>query len=89
MGNRIFTDFYLSEAAGLHMILNIGHPELAYIEPLRINETGAFVYKLLDSGNSVDEVIKRVSSEYGISEDNAREDVTEFVIKLRDFGVNV
>lgn len=84
-----FAGFYLSEAAGMNNLLNTGHPELPYMEPLRINDTGAFIYKLLDSGSTVEEVIAKVSTEYEISYDTAREDVTEFVKELKAFGVNI
>jgi len=50
----------------------------------RLNETGLFVYRLIQKGLSEKEIACRLSEEYDISSDDSLADVTEFVRELRE-----
>lgn len=46
---------------------------------LTINESGGFVWKLLEKERDFDEIISLLVEEYGISRDEAEEDLTGFL----------
>lgn len=51
-----------------------------------LNETGLFVYRLLDQGQSVKEIARKLSKEYNVGQKEAMTDVTEFVRQLQEKG---
>ncbi len=57
--------------------------DLARSSYLTTNGTGAFLAKLLVTDHSVDDLAAALATEYGITQDEAREDVETFVAELR------
>lgn len=82
-----FEAFYLSKAADMFSLYNIGCPHVPYMEPLRINETGAMIYEKLKDGFSLEQISNYISSTYGVDEKESLQDVRDFADKLIDFGV--
>ncbi len=87
MENDKFTGFVLRHAAGVWNLLDLTHPEIAYKEPLQINDTGAEIWRKLCEGFSVTEIAESFSGAYEISKEEAHADVCEFVNKLKAYGV--
>ena len=50
----------------------------------RLNETGLFVYRLVQKGLSKKEIARRLSKEYDISTNDSLADVIEFVRELKE-----
>jgi hypothetical protein len=50
-----------------------------------LNETGAFIWELIDSKNNVEEIIKRVTEEYDIGYESASEDVFSFFNNMSNY----
>ena len=55
-------------------------------EILVLNECGALVWQLLDGSHAVGDIVKRVSDEFEVGEDEARTDVLDFLGQLRERG---
>lgn len=80
-------DFYLCKAADTYCIYNVGCPQKPFVEPLRINETGAVIFEKLSQGESVENICKGFCENYGISYEEAYADVKKFCEQLLDFGL--
>lgn len=50
-----------------------------------LNETGAFIWELIDGKKSVEELIEAVVSQYNIEVKTATEDVSSFIEKMSDY----
>ncbi|HEX2970324.1 MAG TPA: PqqD family protein [Bacteroidales bacterium] len=50
-----------------------------------LNETGAFIWEQIDGKKTIEEVIEALTSEYEISEEEARNDVFEFIENLKKY----
>jgi hypothetical protein len=50
-----------------------------YIYPVKLNETGAYIWEMLDSGKSVEEIAGNMRDMYGISYDEALTDANELI----------
>jgi hypothetical protein len=50
-----------------------------------LNETGAFIWELIDGKRNIGELIAELISEYEISPEEAREDVFEFIEDLKKY----
>ena len=48
-----------------------------------LNETGAFVFKLLDGSHTLPQIVDLLAQEYEVARSEAEQDVSELVDKLR------
>ena len=53
---------------------------------MKLNETGAMLWKLLEQDADLPELAAALEKEYGISDDQAQQDVQHFIQKLADTG---
>ena len=53
---------------------------------MKLNETGAMLWKLLEQGADLPELAAALEKEYGISDDQAQQDVQHFIQKLVETG---
>ncbi len=51
---------------------------------ITMNSSGAFVWELLQSEISYDEIIKKLTDTYNVDEATAKKDTDNFLCKLRD-----
>ena len=51
---------------------------------IRLNETGAFLWKQLGEHATEDALVQALLAEYAVADDQARADVAAFLGKLRD-----
>lgn len=52
-----------------------------------LNELASFIWDMLPSVNSEEEICQAVLGEYEVSERQAREDIAEFLSKLKTMGI--
>lgn len=50
-----------------------------------LNETGAFIWELIDGKRNIDEIIGAVTLEYDINYESAREDVQSFLKNMSKY----
>ena len=79
----------IRQAAGMYWLLDMEQPGIPYRQPVLLNETGAAFWKLLAQGKPEDEVASVIASEYGVSREEIRQDVEQFLQKLRSQGVTI
>lgn len=51
---------------------------------LRLNETGAFAFRLLQEGITEAELVERIVAEYEVSRETAQADVAQFLARLQE-----
>ncbi|HEY8224333.1 MAG TPA: PqqD family protein [Pyrinomonadaceae bacterium] len=69
----IYTDF--DEAEGILVDLNTK-------QYYRLNETGSLIWRGLEKGNTVDEIVSQMQAAYEVSADHARASVEELLTNL-------
>ena len=85
---RIKNGFVLEEVAGRYLACATGDLVCEFSGLVTLNSTGAFLWKLLAEGDTTEEImLSRMLSDYDVSEDIARADISAFVKKLRDGGI--
>ncbi len=52
-----------------------------------LNPVGSKIYSMLDGKHSRDEIVKAVTEEFEVSEDQARKDVSDFLAQLDSEGM--
>lgn len=71
------------EIAGDTILVPVGKSVLDSNGLFMLNELGAFIWDLLPGMESEDEICNAVLAEYDVSSETARQDVAEFLQKLR------
>ena len=78
---KIKDGFVLREAAGSFVVMNIGG-ELSFNGMITLNETGAFIWKAIESGDDVDAIAAKLVETYGIDLETALNDTKKFIEKM-------
>ena len=84
---RIKKEFAVREVAGEFMLIPIGTAALDLNGIITTNEVGAIIWNLLDSVETEDELIACILNEYDVNEAVARNDVNDFLQKLRSLDI--
>ena len=81
---KIKKGFTVRNIAGSDIVVPIGNAEKIFNGMITLNESGAFFWNALLKDTTVDEVVKKVTSEYDVDESKARADVEKFINLLRE-----
>lgn len=81
--------YQLRRAAGLYWLIDMEQSGVPYISPVPLNEGGAKIWELIESGASVADISGRLSDMYGIAPAQARRDVTDFIEQLRSKRIDL
>ena len=78
--------FLLREVAGTLVIVPVGKAAAAFSGMITANATSAYLWKLLETEQTVQTLTEALVSRYDVAQDKAREDVEGFVNKLKLVG---
>lgn len=81
---KIKKGFTVRNIAGSDIVVPVGNAEKIFNGMITLNESGAFFWNALLKDTTVDEVVKKVTSEYDVDEERARADVEKFIERLRE-----
>ncbi len=85
---RIKKGFVIEKVADSYLACATGALAKEFSGFVRLNSTGAFLWKMIDDGaESAEELCVALVKEYEISEQTARADIDLFLKKLRDNGI--
>ncbi len=84
---KIKQGFILREVAGNYIVVAVGSAVKNFNGVINLNETGAFLWKLLKEGSDEEGLVKALLAEYDVEEELARTDVKAFVDKLNGAGL--
>ena len=77
--------FVLRRVAGQTVVVPSGD-ELDLNMMINLNETGTFLWKLLENGAEEAELVAALLKEYDVTEERAKASVRRFVDKLNEHG---
>lgn len=77
--------FILRSVAGESVVVPTGD-DLDLNMMITLNDTGAFLWKRLETGAEEDELVAALLKEYDVEEQTARTHVAMFIRKLKDHG---
>ena len=83
---KLKKDYVLRQVADTYVVLPLGQATINFNGMLKLNESGALLWKALEAGSDPDGLVKALTAEYTVSEIQARTDVEEFLRKLAQAG---
>ena len=82
---KVKEGFILREVADSYVIVAVGEASRHFKGVIKVNETGAFLFRELEKGNfDTDNLAKLLIIEYKVDFDTAKEDVEAFIQSLKD-----
>lgn len=79
---KIKDGFILREVAGSYLVVAVGKAVKDFNGVVNLNETGAFLWKLLEKSSTEEEMVNALLEEYDVDRATAEADVKCFVDKL-------
>ena len=79
--------YQLRYAAGKYWLLNMEQSGLDYKSPICLNEGAAYLWEIFEQGSTKEQIVEHLCREYGLSYDEAANDVEMFLKKLNEEGI--
>lgn len=79
--------YILRKAAGIYWLLDRKQPGVPYKAPLQMNQMGAEIWKMYESGKSKKEIIRLMCMEYDADIELVEKDVSDFLLQLEQYGI--
>jgi methyltransferase-like protein len=86
-GMKIKEDFMIRHIADEWVVIPMGERLKEFNSLIKLNESGAFIWKILEKGVSKDEIIDALLEEFDADEKKASEDVEAFLRKLEEASI--
>ncbi len=78
--------FVLRSIAGSNIVVPVGTASLDFNGMITLNDSGAFLWKVLEKGADVDGLTAALLGEYEVDEETARRCSADFINKLNEAG---
>jgi hypothetical protein len=86
---KINENFLLRDIAGQKVVLPVGEAAEKFNGMIRLNDTGIYLWTLLEQDTDEDALLSAMLRDYEIDEETARADIHRFVETLRKAGILV
>ena len=83
---KIHKDFVLRQITNTWVVLPLGKKSVDFTGMLTLNESGAMLWRVLERTGDPQALVEALTSEYDVSEEQARMDVDAFLNKLIKAG---
>ena len=83
---KLNENFVLRQVASTWVVLPLNSDTVNFNGMLRLNGSGAMLWKSLEQGNDRDALVQALTSQYEVTLDQATQDVDEFLEMLAKAG---
>ena len=83
---KLKKDYVLRQVADTYVVLPLGQETISFNGMLKLNESGAMLWKALEQGADLEGLVKVLTAEYAVSQNQAWTDAEEFLEKLAEAG---
>ena len=84
---KIKEGFVLREVAGSYVVVAVGKAVKTFNGVINLNETGAFLWKIMEQGSDAEGLKNAILAEYDVEESIALRDAQKFIDKLTEAGL--
>ena len=83
---KISEDFVLRQVADTWVVLPLKTDTVDFNGMIRLNGSGAMLWKCLEQGATREELVQALTSQYDVSQEEAARDVDKFIETLNKVG---
>lgn len=80
-------NYQLRQAAGEYWLIRMDLQRFVYEKPIMLNEVGAMIWQQYMQGQTEKEIAALLQQTYGIDDQEAYQDVQQFIRQLREQGI--
>lgn len=84
---KIKEDFILRKVVDSYVVVPVNSMTLDFNGIINLNETGAFLFELLQKGATKDELLQKMLEEYDVSQKKASDDIDIFIEKVKEADI--
>lgn len=84
---KIKKDFILRKVADSYVVVPVGKLTLDFNGIINLNETGAFLFGLLQEGAEKEDLLRKMLEEYDVTPEKAAADIDVFLKKVEEADV--
>ena len=84
---KIKKDFILRKVAASYVVVPVGKLTLDFNGIINLNETGAFLFELLQEGAEKEDLLRKLLEEYDVTPEKAAADIDVFLKKVEEADV--
>ena len=81
---KIKSNFILKKIADSYIVVPVRTRAVDFSGIIKLSESGAFLWNILEAGATKDELIAKMLEEYEVDEATAAADIDRFIDKLRE-----
>ncbi|MBQ3330457.1 MAG: PqqD family protein [Ruminococcus sp.] len=81
---KVKENFVLKKIGGSYMVVPVRTRAVDFSGIIKLSESGAFLWKILEKGADREELIARILEEYEVDEATAAADIDRFLMRLRE-----
>ena len=81
---KIKPGYIIREVAGYSVVVPVGDAAIDFNGMINLNESGAVLWRALSEGADEEKLVQALLDDYDITEDVAKNDVSEFIKKMRE-----
>ena len=83
---KLKDSFVLRQIADMWVVLPLAEQTVDFSGMLTLNDSGAMLWKVLESGGNRDALVETLTTEYDVAREDAANDVDAFMNKLIQAG---
>lgn len=84
---KIKKDFVLRKVADIFVVVPVNSLTLDFNGIINLNETGAFLFKLLQDGAEKQDLVDKMLEEYEVEPERASADIDRFLEKVKEADI--
>lgn len=84
---KIKEGFMLRKIADNNVVVAVGKATLDFSGLITLNTSGAYLWSLMQEETDIDTMVSKMCSIYDIDVETAKNDITDFVTKLKGAGI--
>ncbi len=84
---KIKEDFILRKVADSYVVVPVNNMSLDFNGIINLNETGAFLFRIMQNGASREELLSKLLDEYEVTPQKAEKDIDLFIEKVKDADI--
>ena len=84
---KIKSNFILRKVADSYVVVPVGKLTLDFNGIINLNETGAFLFELLQEGAEKEDLLRKMLEEYDVTPEKAAADIDVFLKKAEEADV--
>lgn len=84
---KIKRDFVIRKIAETTVLVPVGKNAVDFNGMIKLNDTGAYLFKLIQTGSDEEVLVNNLVNDYDVSREQALNDVSAFIKKLKDADI--